>query len=82
MNLVLIAAAVYVAVGLVFAPFFALIGAGRIDPVAREGTLGFRILILPGAAALWPLLAWRWLKGTGHPPLERNAHRDAAEGRR
>lgn len=50
----------YVAAGLVFAGVFVVWGVGRIDPVARAGTIGFRLLILPGCAALWPLLAVRW----------------------
>ncbi len=68
----------YLAVGLVFAVPFVIAGAGRIDPAAREGTWGFRLLILPGSIALWPVLALRWLRGDGTPPEERNAHRDAA----
>ena len=30
-----------------------------------SGTWGFRLLILPGAAALWPLLLLRWLRAKG-----------------
>ncbi|MEM1206172.1 MAG: hypothetical protein AAGN66_23275 [Acidobacteriota bacterium] len=71
---------IYAAVGAVFAVAFAIRGAGRVDPVARGGTWGFRLLILPGAAALWPLLLRRWLKGDGEPPVECNAHRRAAGG--
>jgi hypothetical protein len=71
---------VSLAVGALFAIPFVLVGAGRIDPTARTGTWGFRLLILPGAVALWPLLAARWLRGGG-PPEERGAHREgAAEG--
>jgi hypothetical protein len=70
--------AAYMAAGAVFAAAFAIRGAARLDPAARGGTWGFRILILPGAAALWPLLALRWARGGGRPPEERNAHRDAA----
>src|SRR3990172_6038883 len=65
----------YLLAGLIFAIPFVLVGAGRIDPAARHGTWGFRLLILPGAAALWPLLAWRWVTSTGSPPVEGNAHR-------
>lgn len=70
----------YLAFGLVFAIPFVLRGVGRIDPIAREGTRGFRLLILPGVVALWPLLARRWAAGAGHPPTECNAHRRAARG--
>ena len=69
--------AIYLAVGIVFAIAFVWKGVGKIDPSAVEGTLGFRLLILPGAAALWPILARRWLAAEG-PPEESNPHRDAA----
>ncbi len=72
------ALAVYATVGLVFAIAFVWKGAGKIDPAVASGTIGFRLLILPGTVALWPILARRWLHGEG-PPVERNAHRDASE---
>lgn len=68
----------YVAAGVVFAVPFVLRGVNRIDPVAREGTWGFRLIIVPGVVALWPWLALRWLRGA-QPPEERNAHRLAAK---
>lgn len=68
---------VYVALGLPFAVAFVLRGAARIDPQAKGGSWGFRLAILPGVVALWPLLARRWARGEP-PPEERNAHRDAA----
>jgi hypothetical protein len=69
----------YLAAGLVFALAFVTTGVQRVDPAARGAPWGFRLLILPGAAALWPLLLARWLRGTP-PPEEHNAHRDAARG--
>jgi hypothetical protein len=62
-ELLSVAAAVYVAAGLLFALPFVLRGVSRIDPVASTGTWGFRLIILPGVVALWPLLALRWLRG-------------------
>jgi hypothetical protein len=76
-RLLVYGAEIYLGLGLVFAIPFAFVGAGRIDPAARAGTVGFRLLIVPASAALWPLLLRRWLKGMP-PPEERNAHRDAA----
>lgn len=70
--------AVYILVGLLFAIPFALFGAGRIDPAARDGSWGFRLIVIPGVMAFWPLLALRWLRGTHEPPEENNAHRRAA----
>jgi hypothetical protein len=72
-----LAAEIYFGIGLLFAVLFAWRGAGANDPAARQGTIGFRLLILPAGALLWPLLLSRWLRRSP-PPLERNAHRDAA----
>lgn len=74
-----LAAGVYVAAGLVFALAFVTVGVQRVDTAAQGAPWGFRLLILPGAVALWPLLMARWVRGAG-PPEERNAHRDAARG--
>ena len=53
---------IYAAVGLLFAIAFVTKGVARVDPVATSAGWGFRLLILPGAAALWPLLLRRWLQ--------------------
>ncbi|MCY3965154.1 MAG: hypothetical protein OXG83_08950 [Acidobacteria bacterium] len=79
-EVVVLLCTVYIACGLVFAPFFAWRGVGRVDPSARSAGLGFRLIIVPGVAVLWPVLLRRWLAGR-LPPSERNAHRDAATGR-
>jgi hypothetical protein len=68
----------YTALGLVFAIAFAARGVGAIDPAARGATGGFRVLIVPGATALWPFLLRRWLRGQPEPPIEHNPHREAA----
>ncbi len=52
--------AIYAACGLVFTVPFALRGAGALDPAARRGTRGFRLLIVPGTVALWPMLLMKW----------------------
>ncbi len=49
----------YLVAGLLFGLWFAWRGAERLDPGARSGTLGFRLLLLPGCAALWPWLVLR-----------------------
>ena len=78
MAMILLALAAYLACGFLFAVPFVLIGVKRIDPHAAHGSWGFRVLIFPGTIFFWPLLARRWLSGTGEPPEERNAHRSAA----
>ena len=61
-NIVTIVLALYLLAGLLFAVPFVLRGVNRIDPVAREGSWGFRLIILPGVVALWPLLLRRLAK--------------------
>lgn len=77
-NILILIAAIYLTIGLLFAIPFAFFGAGRIDPTARETAPGFKLIIIPGAMVLWPLLARRWLKGVAEPPEEKNPHRLAA----
>lgn len=54
------ALALYAAAGVVTALAFAVFGVTRVQPAPVS--LGARILILPGAAALWPYVLNRWLK--------------------
>jgi hypothetical protein len=52
----------YAAAGVVFATAFAFFGVQKMDPAAKGAPLGFRLLIMPGSAALWPLLLRRWMR--------------------
>ena len=47
----------YAGAGALFAVAFVLAGVARVDPAAKGAPWTFRVLILPGAAALWPWLA-------------------------
>ena len=67
----------YTLLGVVFAVPFVLRGAARLDPNAAGATWGFRVLILPGSAALWPWLLMRWMRA-GAECEESSPHRDAA----
>ena len=80
-TLLVAAATVYLGVGIVFAVAFVLTGVTRIDSAARGSTVGFRILIIPGCAAFWPVLALRWARGQ-EPPEERTPHRQLARQER
>ncbi len=79
-TIVLLTAA-YLAVGAGCAAWLAFRGAGRLDPAAGHGTWGFRLLIVPGAALLWPAIVWRVSRGGPAPPEPHDAHRDAARAR-
>jgi len=52
----------WLGLGAVFAIPFAWRWAARLDPVASAGTLGFRVLLLPGAVLLWPWLALKLIR--------------------
>lgn len=77
LSIALLVLVVYLALGALFALPFSLIGAGRVDPDARGGSWGFRVLIIPGAALFWPLLALRWAKAgeNGAMPQESTPHK-------
>jgi len=59
---ILSVSAVYVAAGLTFAIAFVSRGLPALDPRATRTGWGFRLMILPGVAALWPWLAKRWAR--------------------
>jgi hypothetical protein len=54
------ALALYAAIGVVTALAFVAFGVTRVQPASVS--LGARILILPGAVALWPYVLMRWLR--------------------
>lgn len=57
--------AAYAAAGLVFAAAFVSVGIGKVDPVSKGSRIGFRLIILPGVTALWPLLLLQWIRARG-----------------
>jgi len=54
-------ATAYAAAGLFFALLFVTLGVPAVDHATRGSPWTFRLVILPGSAALWPLLLRRWL---------------------
>jgi hypothetical protein len=65
----------YAVVGFGFALVFVWIGVQRLDSEAEGSGIGFRLLIVPGAIAFWPMLLYRWLRHRTDPPAEENPHR-------
>ena len=51
----------YAAVGAAFAIAFVTKGVSQVDPAAKGASVSFRLIILPGVSALWPLLLFRWI---------------------
>ena len=56
----------YSAVGLLFGIVFVTIGLSQVDSASKGSGVGFRLIILPGVAALWPMLLTRWIRARGH----------------
>jgi hypothetical protein len=65
----------YALAGVLFSVSFVLRGVQKVDHQAKGSSIGFRLLIFPGAVAFWPLLLKRWIRATGEPPEEGNPHR-------
>jgi hypothetical protein len=51
----------YLGVGAVFSLVYGLFLAGRLEPAARGAPAGFRLIIMPAAALMWPMLLGRLL---------------------
>ena len=64
----------YAATGFLFASIFVFRGVQKVDSEAQGSGVGFRLLILPGVAAFWPIFLRRWIRDI-QPPIERNPHR-------
>lgn len=76
---ILVAISVYALVGVIFAVYFAAVGVKRIDPAAARSHWGFRVLIVPGAAAFWPMLLRRCFRAT-HDAADHTATKFADGG--
>ena len=66
---------IYAGLGLVFALVFVWAGVQNLDSEAQGAGVWFRLLILPGVAAFWPMLLYRWTQHDTEPPVEENPHR-------
>lgn len=55
----------YSVAGTLFAIVFVSVGVQRIDPQARGTGVAFRMMVLPGAAAFWPVLLVKWIRHGG-----------------
>ena len=60
--IVLYGLALYALIGVVTGLAFVTFGVSQVLPHAATVTAGARILLLPGAAALWPYVLMRWRK--------------------
>ena len=62
-EILLIIAAVYLALGVVFVISFLMKGLMKVDEGAHGSTMGFKIIIIPGVIVFWPVLLSKWMKG-------------------
>lgn len=51
----------YAVIGVAVAVAFVCRGITRVDAAANGSSKAFRALIVPGAAALWPVILRRWM---------------------
>lgn len=63
MTLVVWLVGVYLLLGVFAGGYLAFVGVNRIDRNAAGGSIWFRVLVLPGLVALWPLVLARVFGG-------------------
>ena len=66
-TLLVALAGVYGLIGILVALPLVWRGVGKLDPAADGGSLGFRLVILPGTVALWPFLLRLWWRSSREP---------------
>lgn len=69
---ILVLAAAYTGLAVFVGLAFVAFGVSRVDSSARGAGWGFRLLILPGAALLWPLILAKWIHALRAVPGEEN----------
>jgi len=70
---------VYAGLGFIFAVPFVCFGVQQLDSEAQGSGIGFRLLILPGVSAFWPMFLCRWIRRIAEPPVEKNPHQLSSE---
>lgn len=61
-EIILIIVAVYLLLGVLFVVPFLTRGLTKVDDGAHGGTIGFKIIIMPGVIVFWPVLLGKWMK--------------------
>jgi hypothetical protein len=65
-EILFVVTGIYVLLGLLFAILFVIKGVNKVDEGAHGGSIGFRLIIIPGVMAFWPLLLQKWLRAVKH----------------
>ena len=76
-EVLLIIAAIYLALGVIFVIPFLMKGLNKVDEGAHGSTIGFKIIIIPGVIVFWPVLLKSWVKNLKHggTKAQRNTER-------
>jgi len=62
LQIILAVCYIYLLCGFVFALVFIISGVEKIDDAAIGSSFGFKMIIIPGAMILWPVLWRKWLQ--------------------
>ena len=57
---IVVLSALYFSAGIAFCVFMLIKGIERMDPNAKSTGIGFKLLIIPGLVAFWPVLWKKW----------------------
>lgn len=63
-SILLTILAIYLLIGLIFALIMLMRGVSKLDPGAAGSGWGFKLIIIPGAMAFWPLLWRNWRRSS------------------
>jgi hypothetical protein len=59
---ILILVLIYLLLGVLFVIPFLIKGLTKVDKGAHGGSIGFKIIIIPGVIVFWPVLLRKWMK--------------------
>ena len=58
---ILILVLIYLLLGVLFVIPFLIKGLRKVDEGAHGGSIGFKIIIIPGVIVFWPVLLRKWI---------------------
>jgi hypothetical protein len=61
-EIIMITVLIYLILGMLFVVPFLVKGMTKVDKGAHGGTIGFKIIIMPGVIVFWPTLMSKWVK--------------------
>lgn len=61
-QILLIIALIYLISGVLFVIPFLIKGLTKVDEGAHGGSIGFKLIIIPGVIVFWPILLKKWIR--------------------